>query len=55
MESDVFLINQLVNSMGDAADKLEYAKNTNNFQEFNKIKFFILDLQRKIEREADKI
>ena len=55
MESEAFLLDQLVNSIGDAVEKLELAKSRNNLQEFNKIKDFIIELQKRIELEADKI
>jgi hypothetical protein len=54
MRGDVLLLSQLVNSMSDAAKKLEQAKNNNKIEEFNKIKSFVLDLQKKIGEELEK-
>jgi len=48
---DIEFLGQLVDSMGDAVEKLEEAKKKNRISEFNKIKMFILKLQRKINSE----
>ena len=51
MEPEFLL--QLVNSISDAAEKLEQAKRENNVKEFNKIKSLILNLRTKIGRELE--
>lgn len=51
MSGDMFVLSQLVNSMEEAVHKLENAKNKNDFDEFGKIKNFILDIQKKINEE----
>jgi len=55
MKGDVFLLSQLINSMEDAVNKLEVTKSLNNLAEFNKIKEFILDLQKRIDTEANNL
>ena len=48
---DVELLGQLVNSMADAIEKLEKAKKESRITDSNKIKNFILDIQKKINAE----
>ena len=48
---DSILLGQLINSMEDAVKKLEQAKDKNKIEDFNKIKAFILDNQKKIRGE----
>ncbi|MDO8516662.1 MAG: hypothetical protein Q7S33_00910 [Nanoarchaeota archaeon] len=48
---DIILLGQLVSSMEDAVKKLEQAINKNKIEDFNKIKTFILDNQKKIKEE----
>jgi len=55
MEGETFLLGQLIGSMADAVDKLESIKGINDFSQFNQVKSLILDLQKKIDLEADKI
>ena len=47
-ECDVEFLGQMVESMADAVEKLEEAESGNKIEEFNKIRNFILELQRKI-------
>ncbi len=47
-ECDVEFLGQMVESMADAVEKLEEAESGNKIEEFNKIRDFILELQRKI-------
>ena len=54
MKGDVLLIDQMVTSMRDAVLKLETAKNSNQIEDFQKIKLFILNLQKKINDELEK-
>lgn len=46
--TDLNFLGQLVNSMDEAVEKLEQAKEKNKVEDFNKIKSFILDLHVKI-------
>lgn len=54
MRGDVFLVNQLINSLSEAVDKLAAAKERNNIEEFNRMKFLVLDLQAKLSGELAK-
>jgi hypothetical protein len=54
MGGDVIFLEQLVNVMQDAVIKLEAAKNTNKIDEVNRLKSFILDIQKKINDEISK-
>jgi len=51
--TEVEILSQLVNSMADAVDKLEEAKQKSRINEFNKIKEFILKIQKKIKGEIN--
>lgn len=51
MRGDVSILSQLVESLSDAIDKLEVAQAQNRIEDFNKIRNFILDLQKKINEE----
>jgi len=55
MRGDVFLLNQLINSMEEAIDKIESAKKINDLDNFGKLKNFILDLQKRIDLEINNI
>ena len=48
---DIDLIEQLVLSMSEAIEKLEKAKQENRMNDFNELKNFILNLQRRINQE----
>ena len=50
---DVEFLGQLVDSMADAVEKLEEAKERNRIVEFNKLKRFILDIQKKVDGELN--
>ncbi len=52
--SDVEVLRQLIDSMSEAVDKLEDAWQKNQIEEFNKIKSFILNLQKRIKLELAK-
>lgn len=54
MRGEIFLLNQMINSMSDAVIRLEAAKNQSKADEFNKLKLFILDIQKKIDEEISK-
>ena len=51
---NVEFLGQLVNSMDEAVDKLEEAKERNKIAYSNKIKKLILDIQKKIREELSK-
>lgn len=51
---EIEVIGQLINSMSDAVEKLEQAKDTNNIQEYNKIKAFMMDLHIRLKVELSK-
>lgn len=51
MRGDISVLSQLVGSIGEAVRRLEIAKNQNNFEEFGKLKKFILEIQKKIDEE----
>jgi hypothetical protein len=55
MKGDVFLLNQLISSMEEAVNKIETAKDSNDLTSFNKLKNFILDLQKRIDNETNSI
>ncbi len=48
------VLSQLIDSMGDAVDKLEEAKSKGRISEFNRLKEFILKIQKKIDDEVSK-
>ena len=48
---DIDILSQLINSMSDAVDKLEQAQRANRLTDFEKIKSFILDMQKRIKIE----
>ncbi len=50
---DVEFLGQLVDSMADAVEKLEEVKSQNKITEFNRLKNFILDIQKKIDGELN--
>jgi hypothetical protein len=54
MRGDIFLVNQLINSLSEAVDKLADAKNKNNLQQFNVMKLLVLDFQSKLNEELSK-
>ena len=45
---DIQFLSQLIESMEDAVNKLEEAKNSGRKDEVNKLKVFIFDLHQKI-------
>jgi hypothetical protein len=47
-KEDVQFLSQLVKSLEDAELKLESANNKKDYNEFRKIKRFMLDIQKKI-------
>ncbi len=49
-KEEVVFLNQLIESLEDSEKKLEEAYNKNNFDDFNKIKKFMLDLQMQISK-----
>lgn len=51
---DMHFLSQLIDSMSDAVDKLEQAKNSSKITEFNQIKNFILQIQTRIKEELVK-
>jgi len=51
--TEVEILSQLVNSMADAVDKLEGTKRESKISDFNKIKEFILKIQKKIKGEIN--
>jgi len=48
---DTIFLQQLLDSMSDAIEKLEQVAEQNKIEEFNKLKAFILDIQTKIKLE----
>lgn len=48
MKCDVDFLEQMIESMAEAVDKLEEAEKGNKIEEFNKMKEFILKLQVQI-------
>ena len=52
--TDIEILNQLVNSMAEAVEKLEQAKQKTQAQDFDKIKLFILEIHRRIKTELGK-
>ena len=55
MKGDTALLNQLVNSIEDAVNKIETIQKRGSLEEFNHIRDFILNLQKKVETETDNI
>ena len=49
--ADLNVLMQLVISMNEAVWKLEEARDSGSAEQFNKLKVFILELQKKIEVE----
>lgn len=47
-KGDLEFLNQLVDSIQEAGDKLEKAYDKKDYEKFDKIKKFILQVQRKI-------
>lgn len=47
-KEDIEFLNQLVSSLEKAEYKLEYVYKNKSYGEFNKIKKFMLDIQKKI-------
>ena len=47
-EQDIYLLAQLVNSEGDATDKLEEFKKKNDFESYERVKKEILIFQKQI-------
>ena len=45
---NIEFLNQLVNSLKEAELKLEYSYNHQSHEDFNKIKKFILEIQKRI-------
>lgn len=54
MSGDIIFLSQLVNVMQDAVLKIEAAKNANKLDEVNRLKAFVLDIQKKINDEISK-
>ncbi|MEK6917847.1 MAG: hypothetical protein AABW51_02765 [Nanoarchaeota archaeon] len=48
-KEDIEFLNQLTGSLEKALSRLEYAYKNHNYEEFNKLKKFILEVQNKIE------
>jgi len=48
---DIQILNQLINSMSDAVNRLEIAIQQNRIDEFNNLRAFILDVQSRIKTE----
>jgi len=51
---DINVLRQLIDSMSDAVIKLEQAQRENKITDFEKIKSFILDIQKRIKIELAK-
>jgi len=50
---DLEFLGQLVDSMSEAVDKLEKARDSGNKKEARKIEEFILDMQKKFNEELE--